>query len=236
LDLCCLVPHILVLGQLFISSLLFASYAALGLVHTLNPLASGGAEHDPIKASVSQTILASEPSRSDASQVGPFASTSSIAPIPKGYGKIIRDFEGNVVRIELSEDQEERVEHRAEEDETLGLRDPEVEKQVITTWVTELGGGKGSGAAIVQCESASILHLSFFWCAPHCCCSHFFEVDTTAGLVPATPGVFFVYSKSRHSALLCGKPRVVDGHISVRRRLIDHLASSMNFTCFPQSS
>jgi len=126
------------------------NYAALGLVHTLNPLASGGAEHDPVKASVSQTILVSEPSHSDASQVGPFVSASSIAPIPKGYGKIIRDFEGNVVRIELSEDQEERVEHSAEEDETLGLRDPDVEKQVMNTWVTGLGGGKGSGAAIVQ--------------------------------------------------------------------------------------
>jgi len=145
--------------------LLFASYAALGLVHTLNPLASGGAEHDPSKASISQTILALEPSPSDASQADPSASTSSIAPIPKGYGKIFRDIEGNVVRIELSEDHKERTEP-AEEDETLELRDPEVEKQVITTWVTELGGGKGSGAPIVQCESASIFHLSFFWCTP----------------------------------------------------------------------
>jgi nucleolar protein 16 len=131
--------------------LLSTSYAALGLVHTLNPLASGGAEHDPTKVPVNtQTILAPEPSHSHA---GPSTSTSSIEPIPKGYGKIIRDSDGNVIRVELSADDEERAEQVADKDEMQGMHDPEVDKQVITSWVTELGGGRGSGAAIVQCES-----------------------------------------------------------------------------------
>jgi nucleolar protein 16 len=124
-------------------------------VHTLNPLASGGAEHDPTKASVSSTTFASESSHSHSSQAGPSAPPLSLAPIPKGYGKIIRDSDGNVVRVELGADDEKYADQPADEGEMQGLQEPEVDKQVMANWVTELGGGRGSGAAIVQCESSS---------------------------------------------------------------------------------
>jgi len=121
------------------------NYAALGLVHTLNPLASGGAEHDPTKSSNLPTTF--EHPHSDSSQA---ASTSPTAHIPRGYGKIIRDSDGNVVRVELGADDQDQAERPADGDEIQGLRDPEMDKQMMTNWVTELGGGRGSGAAIVQ--------------------------------------------------------------------------------------
>lgn len=139
--------------------MLFASYAALGLVHTLNPLASGGAEHDPTKPLNSSNTLP-EPSYSQPLQASPSASTSLAALIPKGYGKIIRDSDGNVVRVELNAEDEQQGELLPADVED-GMQDPEVDKEVMTNWVTELGGGKGSGATIVECESASSFHLSF---------------------------------------------------------------------------
>jgi len=116
------------------------NYAALGLVHTLNPLASGGAEHDPTKQ---PNILTPETS----SQAGISAST----PIPKGYGKIIRDANGDVVRVELNADDEQHAEQQQAASDD-GMQDPEIDKEVMTNWVTELGGGgtQGSGATIVQ--------------------------------------------------------------------------------------
>jgi len=146
----------------------FASYAALGLVHTLNPLASGGAEHDPTTKvpTVPNHALTGEPlgSPSHSSHAEPSAastSSSSIASIPKGYGRIIRDSKGNVVRIELGDDEDNAVKC-GDVRELTGLDDPEMDKEVKTNWVTELGGGRGTGAAIVHCEfSAPLCTISF---------------------------------------------------------------------------
>lgn len=141
-----------------------ASYAALGLVHSLNPLASGGAEHDPTKQSTSSSTSTAEASHP--------SQASTAAPIPKGYGKIIRDIEGNVVRVELNADDEQHVEEQAA-DGMQGLQEAEVDREVMANWVTKLGGGRGSGAAIVECESLCSFLLSllvFSTSGPcHCC-------------------------------------------------------------------
>jgi hypothetical protein len=146
------------------------SYTALGLVHTLNPLASGGAEYDPAP-SISVTT-SSESSHSQPAQAGR-SIPASVASIPKGYGKIIRDSDGNVIRVELGADVEDEI---VDVDAAGGdeLQEPELDKQVMTNWVTELGGGRRSGADVVKCESASswCLMLLFrtlsssllFWC------------------------------------------------------------------------
>jgi len=123
------------------------NYEALGLVHTLNPLASGGVEYDATKSSsLPNTTSTYEPSHS--SEAGP--SASSTPPIPKGYGRIIRDTDGNVVRVELGTNDEQNAVESSDEHDVPGLDDPELDKQVITNWVTELGGGRGTGAAIVH--------------------------------------------------------------------------------------
>ncbi|KAF8604615.1 hypothetical protein BDV93DRAFT_605917 [Ceratobasidium sp. AG-I] len=74
------------------------NYEALGLAHSLNPVAQGGAEGPVTPATTGSTpALAPEPA---------IASTSSAA-IPQGFGKIIRDENGAVLRIELPEETEE---------------------------------------------------------------------------------------------------------------------------------
>ena len=135
------------------------SYAALGLAHTLNPLASGGAEHDPTK-SVS-VVSSAECAHTQLAQAGPSTRAPSTAPIPRGFGKIIRDSDGNVIRVELGADAEDETSHcdTAGEVEMKDLQEPELDKQVITDWVTELGGGRGAGADVVKCESGSSLCL-----------------------------------------------------------------------------
>jgi len=72
-----------------------------------------------------------------------------VASIPKGYGKIIRDSDGNVIRVELGADVEDEI---LDVDTAGGdeLQEPELDKQVMTNWVTELGGGRGSGADVVK--------------------------------------------------------------------------------------
>ncbi|KAJ7724060.1 ribosome biogenesis protein Nop16 [Mycena maculata] len=114
------------------------NYAALGLIHTLNPSASGGVE--PVEAAgpsedvpVGLTIAsASSPS-------------NPTRPIPKGHGRIIRDEAGNVLRVELAEEDEEMPEDDGRE-KTMEELGPEVEASVRQKWVTGLGGGeKGKG-------------------------------------------------------------------------------------------
>jgi len=59
------------------------SYAALGLVHTLTPSASGGVE----------------PAQVETGHVNPDPHTEK-SGIPSGFGRIIRDETGNVVQIQ----------------------------------------------------------------------------------------------------------------------------------------
>lgn len=73
--------------------------------------------------------------------------------IPKGYGKITKDTDGNVIRVEFGGEEVPDIDN-AVQDEIRELQDPEVDKQVIANWVTELGGGRGSGADVVKCKSA----------------------------------------------------------------------------------
>ncbi|QRV89582.1 ribosome biogenesis protein Nop16 [Ceratobasidium sp. AG-Ba] len=67
------------------------NYEALGLVHSLNPVASGGSE----------TNLSNTKPESVAT---PAAQPTASKPIPRGFGKIIRDENGAVIRIELPDE------------------------------------------------------------------------------------------------------------------------------------
>ncbi|KAG6820562.1 hypothetical protein H0H93_015082 [Arthromyces matolae] len=106
------------------------NYVALGLVHDLNPTAPGGSE--PLENAY----------RSQHSEESQIASTSQleepVKPIRNGFGRIIRDDAGNVLRIELpEEDNETQTEKRQDE----ALPEPEVDGTVLGHWVTDLGGG-----------------------------------------------------------------------------------------------
>ncbi|KAG5716266.1 Nucleolar protein 16 [Termitomyces sp. T112] len=102
------------------------NYIALGLVHDLNPTASGGSERIEVRSQIEESQIAST------------SQLESAPPIPKGFGKIIRDDAGNVLRIELPQDDSEtRTEKRQDE----SLHEPEVDGAVLGPWVTDLGGG-----------------------------------------------------------------------------------------------
>ena len=84
------------------------SYTALGLLPSLNPRAKGGAETVP------DVTLLPKPA--------PLAAnTAAIASVPNGHGRIIRDEHGNVVDVQLNEedrDEEMNYSQRDKEDET----------------------------------------------------------------------------------------------------------------------
>jgi nucleolar protein 16 len=109
------------------------SYAALGLLHTLDPLASGGSEPQEKHGEIEIR------SDSDSGDVVQVAADPPSSAIPSGFGRIVRDEAGNVVRIELGE--EDRVGEKEKDMEELA---PEVERSVQQRWVTELGGTSGS--------------------------------------------------------------------------------------------
>ncbi|CCM06160.1 uncharacterized protein FIBRA_08399 [Fibroporia radiculosa] len=103
------------------------SYEALGLVASLNPTASGGAEMR--LAGSAERPGAEEATEASSVQTGK-AKAARTGGIRKGYGRIIRDEAGNVVDVQLGEDEGEGEGEEAEagmegvpdatEDESLG--------------------------------------------------------------------------------------------------------------------
>jgi hypothetical protein len=76
------------------------SYAALGLMHRLNPSSSGGVEVDPRHLSSRSTIESASPMTG----VPP---ALPHAPLRKGFGRIIRDEAGNIVDVEMADDEDD---------------------------------------------------------------------------------------------------------------------------------
>ncbi|KIJ60671.1 hypothetical protein HYDPIDRAFT_98309 [Hydnomerulius pinastri MD-312] len=77
------------------------NYLALGLQHNLNPISSGGSELNPNNtASASRTPY--DDGTSGTSQPRTVASE-----LPKGFGRIVRDSTGAVIRVELPRDEED---------------------------------------------------------------------------------------------------------------------------------
>ncbi|KIL69611.1 hypothetical protein M378DRAFT_97337 [Amanita muscaria Koide BX008] len=90
------------------------NYVTLGLVHTLNPIASGGHE---IQESTT-SILADK----------------SIS-VPMEYGRIVRDDAGNAVQVELAPEESEYLSNGISE----AMAEPDIMAGVKEKWVTKLG-------------------------------------------------------------------------------------------------
>lgn len=87
------------------------SYTALGLLPSLNPRAKGGAEIVP------DITLLPQPDPSAISKP-PRSSPTAVASVPKGHGRILRDKHGNVVDVQLNEeDRDEEIMHSQEDRE-----------------------------------------------------------------------------------------------------------------------
>jgi len=123
------------------------NYAALGLAASLTPTESGGVEK----------ILVPHAAE-DHDAPAPEASTSAGASsgfkgIPKGFGRIIRDEDGNIVDVELGD---EDAEETPMEDIVGEVPDPALDKQ-LAPWVhlgSKVQSGRpsenGSATPIVQ--------------------------------------------------------------------------------------
>jgi len=80
------------------------NYLALGLQYDLNPVSSGGSEVNLVrvinKVNEGQLHTTAQSSVSERDTV--------TCVLPKGFGRIIRDSSGNIVRVELPNDEEEK--------------------------------------------------------------------------------------------------------------------------------
>lgn len=104
------------------------------------------------------------------------APDSEVAPgsgsmkLPQGYGRIIRDDAGNVLRVELPEqDQEGDNTNSPGRDIDMETLEPDVDQKVLQKWVADLGGSEtrrptGKDGDIVKGESCfdDALHFPFY--------------------------------------------------------------------------
>lgn len=114
------------------------SYAALGLVSSLNPTASGGTERE---------LYLYPPSQSTSSITEP----PQPSKIPRGYGKIIRDEDGNVIDIEFAEEDEEET--TMDRDDEIDMDRAPLDASLIN-WV-KLGS---STHGVPPAKDSSVVH------------------------------------------------------------------------------
>ncbi|KAH8107021.1 ribosome biogenesis protein Nop16 [Cristinia sonorae] len=107
------------------------NYEALGLLPTLNPNQSGGVE------------AGSKGGPSEHSMAQP-AAPEAAKTIPKGHGRIVRDAEGNVVDVEMAEEEEAEEAAGFPEDVDISAQEE------VTPWVSLGGGGAKEASHVVQ--------------------------------------------------------------------------------------
>ena len=120
------------------------SYEALGLIASLHPTLSGGVERPLGVTSKNEASMNVEPTP-DASAAGP-------SSLRKGFGRIVRDADGNIVDVELAEEDEE--EETTDEAERLIEDIPDPAKQKgLAEWVGIGGASRTEKTHVVQSKS-----------------------------------------------------------------------------------
>ncbi|KAI0664922.1 ribosome biogenesis protein Nop16 [Cubamyces menziesii] len=108
------------------------NYEALGLAATLNPIASGGTERPlSTRPGHEEEDPGTQPEASSSASAST-SHPSETSGVPKGYGKIIRDADGNIVDVVLADEDEE--EEEATEEELDDVPDPTEDDQAAG-WV-----------------------------------------------------------------------------------------------------
>lgn len=110
------------------------SYDALGLVATLKPSESGGTEHLKYGRLKDET----SPSTSTRGDPKGVAALSSEAAIPRGYGRILRDEQGNAVDIELADEGDETMDTDRNGETMDDMDRAYLDERSASTW-TQLG-------------------------------------------------------------------------------------------------
>jgi nucleolar protein 16 len=106
------------------------SYAALGLVSSLNPSASGGTERELYPP---QSILSNTEQRLSEARL-------SGDRIPKGHGRLIKDGDGNVIDFQLGGEGDETMQQDRDE-QIYGLDRTSLDQSLIN-WA-QLGSNNG---------------------------------------------------------------------------------------------
>ncbi|KAG1749012.1 ribosome biogenesis protein Nop16 [Suillus paluster] len=101
------------------------NYAALGLQLALTPTQSGGSERTTIPSKDPATA-GSVSGTAKSVEAGP----STASSIPRGFGRIIRDAFGNVMRVDLPESEE--IEHSVQNNQ---LPEADVDARTMDDWV-----------------------------------------------------------------------------------------------------
>lgn len=117
------------------------------MVHTLNPLQSGGTEtsqshHKDVRIPESETNL---------------FSTSHPVEIPQGFGKIIRDANGTVVRVEIPE------EGNDSDRGNVALPEPRIDTKVLSMWTTGVPSQPVGGTTVGVVEGKRDPFDVFSW-------------------------------------------------------------------------
>jgi nucleolar protein 16 len=110
------------------------SYDALGLVATLKPNESGGTEHSGYGRLEDET----SPSTSTRGDPKDVKTLSAGAKIPAGYGRILRDEQGNAVDIELAEEDDETMDTDRSVQTMDDMDHAYLDENSASTW-TQLG-------------------------------------------------------------------------------------------------
>ncbi|KAL0947397.1 hypothetical protein HGRIS_013510 [Hohenbuehelia grisea] len=140
------------------------NYAALGLIHSLNPTASGGtecplvpraAEPKPNTPGVTTSESQNAASHNDAAQNADDAPAP--AAIPRGHARIVRDEAGNVLRVEYAAEDEEEEEQQQrrktadkdmEGDVDMEALEPKLDERASRAWVGGLGTSTSTHKAV----------------------------------------------------------------------------------------
>jgi len=116
------------------------NYEGLGLVYTLNPIAQGGAE-GPVLSTRTEPIPAPKPA----------ADSTSSKTIPRGYGKIVRDENGAVLRIELPEADEGQTNNSQSRSKGKG--------RAMETWGEAMDDSDEEAEKMIPAEASTWLHI-----------------------------------------------------------------------------
>lgn len=119
----------------------FSSYANLGLVVTLDPSAHGGVEKPLGLESGGQASQHQQAAASSSS-----APCNAVADVPSGFGRIVRDAVGNILGVEMNEDETEgpQPQEMDMEEELESRMDQKVRKQWATDFSRSTAAAKGA--------------------------------------------------------------------------------------------
>ncbi|CAA7267916.1 unnamed protein product [Cyclocybe aegerita] len=130
------------------------NYAKLGLLVSSDPVSSGGVE----------TPLGLRSQNNSGQQPAASTSTNSSPPntsVPSGFGRIVRDEAGNVIGIEMNEEEDPQEEAMETDDFDLDGVDSHIDEDVRQRWAkgfpgnTSKNGQEGSIAEALESISAT---------------------------------------------------------------------------------